>query len=91
MIEDADVDLLHIVPCPEADRALRVPHEGDVVVVEDQDLAPDQNKVIIVSHKLNGPQPRFLMERKLYLKNIFQMLPYSRLTNMKGKKLYLFI
>lgn len=44
--EDVDVDLHLIVQCQGADHDPRVLQGGDVVVVvQDQDLAPDQNNV----------------------------------------------
>jgi len=59
VIEDEDVDLLHTALCLEAGPALKVPLVEDVVEGEDQDLAPDPNKVINIKQDMKEPLRRF--------------------------------
>jgi len=76
VIEDVDVDLHHIARCQEADLARKALHVVDVgVAVEDLDLVPDLNEATIDNHKVNGSQKRLLIEKKLYLNHILQILP----------------
>ena len=69
VIEDEGVGLRHTALCLEVGPALKVLLVEDVVEEEDQDLAPDPNKVINIKQDMKEPLRRFQTTWKLFFES----------------------
>jgi len=85
VIEDEDVDLLHTALCLEVGPALKVLLVEDVVEEEDQDLAPDPNKVINIKQNMNGPLRRFLTTKLFFESHASNATLFTSNEHMKRK------